>query len=167
MKAFLILRDQAQAMLADGRSHPLVVAQILADPYFDEFLAENRLTRDLTVSEKVEIVQAILAAALAKEGVHCEILDLRSLRPLDEDAIAASVRKTHRCVVVHGGWPDGGVGAEIADPVQRLAFDYLDAPVLRVTTLDVPMPYNAKLEQLCMPQPARVVAAVQRVVGRR
>jgi pyruvate dehydrogenase E1 component beta subunit len=106
------------------------------------------------------------ATALEKEGIHCEIVDLRSLRPLDEDMIVHSVKKTHRCVVVHEGWPYGGVGAEIADRVQRLAFDYLDAPILRVTTLDVPMPYNAKLEQQCMPQPDRVIAAVKRVVHR-
>jgi pyruvate dehydrogenase E1 component beta subunit len=106
------------------------------------------------------------AATLEKEGISVEIIDLRSLRPLDEDAIIASVRKTHRCVVVHEGWPYGGVGAEICDRVQRLAFDWLDAPVLRIAQLDVPMPYNAKLEQLCMPQPARVVTAVKRVVTR-
>lgn len=106
------------------------------------------------------------AAALAKEGISVEVLDLRSLRPLDEEALIASVMKTHRCVVVHEGWPYGGVGAEIADRVQRLAFDWLDAPILRVTTMDVPMPYNAKLEQLCMPQPDRVIAAVKRVVNR-
>jgi pyruvate dehydrogenase E1 component beta subunit len=106
------------------------------------------------------------AAALAKDGVEAEVVDLRSLRPLDEGTIIASVEKTHRCVVVHEGWPYGGVGAEIADRVQRLAFDALDAPVLRVTTLDVPMPYNAKLEHACMPQPERVVAAVKRVVSR-
>jgi pyruvate dehydrogenase E1 component beta subunit len=106
------------------------------------------------------------AAALEKEHISVDIVDLRSLRPLDEDAIVQSVRKTHRCVVVHEGWPYGGVGAEIADRVQRLAFDWLDAPVLRVTTLDVPMPYNAKLEQHCMPQPDRVIQAVQRVVQR-
>jgi pyruvate dehydrogenase E1 component beta subunit len=106
------------------------------------------------------------AAALEKEGTSVEVVDLRSLRPLDEDLVVASVRKTHRCVVVHEGWPYGGVGAEIADRVQRLAFDALDAPVLRVTTLDVPMPYNAKLEQRCMPQTDRVVAATRRVVAR-
>ena len=106
------------------------------------------------------------ANALAKENIEVEIVDLRSLRPLDEDAILASVRKTHRCVVVHEGWPYGGVGAEIADRVQRNAFDDLDAPILRVTTLDVPMPYNAKLEQLCMPQPDRVVEAVKRTMRR-
>ncbi|MFO0678807.1 MAG: pyruvate dehydrogenase complex E1 component subunit beta [Polyangiaceae bacterium] len=106
------------------------------------------------------------AATLEKEGVSVEIVDLRSLRPLDEDTIIASVRKTHRCVVVHEGWPYGGVGAEIADRVQRLAFDDLDAPVLRVTSLDVGMPYNAKLEQFCMPQPERIVATVKRTLTR-
>jgi pyruvate dehydrogenase E1 component beta subunit len=106
------------------------------------------------------------AKALEKEGISCEIIDLRSLRPLDEDAIVASVKKTHRCVVVHEGWPYGGVGAEVADRVQRLAFDDLDAPVLRVATLDVGMPYNAKLEQLCMPQPDRIIASVKRLVAR-
>jgi pyruvate dehydrogenase E1 component beta subunit len=76
------------------------------------------------------------------------VIDLRSLRPLDEEALVRSVSKTHRAVVAHEGWPYGGVGAEVADRIQRLAFDELDAPVLRVTTLDFPMPYNAKLEQL-------------------
>jgi pyruvate dehydrogenase E1 component beta subunit len=75
-----------------------------------------------------------------------------------------SVSKTHRCVVVHEGWPYGGVGAEISDRVQRLAWDNLDAPVLRVTTLDVPMPYNAKLEQYCLPQVDRIVRAAKRVL---
>ncbi|MCL2778222.1 MAG: pyruvate dehydrogenase complex E1 component subunit beta [Polyangiaceae bacterium] len=106
------------------------------------------------------------AMTLEKEGISVEILDLRSLRPLDEDAIVQSVRKTHRCVVVHEGWPYGGVGAEVADRAQRLAFDWLDAPILRVTTFDVPMPYNAKLEELCTPQPERVIGAVRRVVSR-
>jgi pyruvate dehydrogenase E1 component beta subunit len=106
------------------------------------------------------------AATLEKEGISVEVVDLRSLRPLDEDTIVDSVRRTHRCVVVHEGWPYGGVGAEICDRVQRLAFDWLDAPILRISQLDVGMPYNAKLEQLCMPQPARVVDAVKRVVHR-
>ena len=106
------------------------------------------------------------AATLEKEGISAEIVDLRSLRPLDEDTITASVKKTHRCVVVHEGWPYGGVGAEIADRVQRLCFDWLEAPILRVAQLDVPIPYNAKLEQHCLPQPERVIAAVKRVVTR-
>jgi pyruvate dehydrogenase E1 component beta subunit len=106
------------------------------------------------------------AAALEKEGVSAEVIDLRSLRPLDEDTIIHSVRKTHRCVVVHEGWPYGGVGAEISDRVQRLAFDALDAPVLRVATLDVGMPYNAKLEQMCIPQASRVIATAKRAMAR-
>ena len=104
------------------------------------------------------------AAELAKEHVKVEVIDLRSLRPLDEETIVRSVRKTHRCVVVHEGWPYGGVGAEISDRVQRLAWDDLDAPVLRVTTLDVPMPYNAKLEQYCLPQVDRIIRAIKRVL---
>jgi pyruvate dehydrogenase E1 component beta subunit len=106
------------------------------------------------------------AAELEKVRISVEVVDLRSLRPLDEDAIVRSVERTHRCVVVHEGWPYGGVGAEICDRVQRLAFDSLDGPVLRVATLDVPMPYNASLERLCIPQVPRVVAAVKRAVLR-
>lgn len=106
------------------------------------------------------------AELLAKEGIDVEVVDLRSLRPLDEETIVNSVWKTHHCVVVHEGWPYGGVGAEIADRVQRLAFDSLMAPVLRVTTLDVPMPYNAKLEQYCMPQTPRIVDTVKRLLAR-
>jgi pyruvate dehydrogenase E1 component beta subunit len=104
------------------------------------------------------------AAELAKEHISAEVVDLRSLRPLDEETIVRSVSKTHRCVVVHEGWPYGGVGAEISDRVQRLAWDDLDAPVLRVTTLDVPMPYSAKLEQYCLPQVDRIVRAAKRVL---
>ena len=123
---------------------------------------------DVTIVTYSRMTHVAMDAAkeLQKDGVSVEILDLRSLRPLDEDAIIASVKKTHRCVVVHEGWPYGGVGAEVADRVQRLAFDHLAAPILRVSTLDVPMPYNAKLEQLCMPQPDRVVATVKRVLRR-
>jgi pyruvate dehydrogenase E1 component beta subunit len=106
------------------------------------------------------------AGALEKEGISAEVVDLRSLRPLDENTLVASVERTHRLVVVHEGWPYGGVGAEIADRVQRLAFDALEAPILRVSTLDVPMPYSAKLELACMPQPERVVAAAKRLVSR-
>ena len=106
------------------------------------------------------------ATALEREGISAEVVDLRSLRPLDEDTIVESVKRTHRCVVVHEGWPYGGVGAEICDRVQRLAFDWLEAPILRISQLDVGMPYNAKLEQACMPQTSRVIDAVKRVVHR-
>jgi len=123
---------------------------------------------DVTLVSYSRMTHVCLEAAIAleKDGISCEVLDLRSLRPLDEGALVASVKKTHRCVVVHEGWPYGGVGAEIADRVQRLAFDWLDAPVLRVTSLDVPMPYNRTLEDLCMPQASRVISTVKRAVSR-
>lgn len=127
-----------------------------------------RKGRDCTVVAYSRMTHVAMeaAAVLAKNGIEIEVVDLRSLRPLDEDTITESVRHTHHCVVVHEGWPYGGVGAEISDRVQRACFDDLDAPVLRVSTLDVPMPYNAKLEQACMPQPERVAQTVMRTMRR-
>jgi pyruvate dehydrogenase E1 component beta subunit len=123
---------------------------------------------DVTIATYSRMTHVVLeaAATLEKEGISAEVVDMRSLRPLDEDTLIASVERTHRLVVVHEGWPYGGVGAEIVDRVQRLAFDALDAPILRVTTLDVPMPYSKKLEQACIPQPDRVVATVRRLLAR-
>jgi pyruvate dehydrogenase E1 component beta subunit len=123
---------------------------------------------DVTIATYSRMTHVVLeaAATLEKEGISAEVLDMRSLRPLDEDMLVASVERTHRLVVVHEGWPYGGVGAEIVDRVQRLAFDALDAPILRVTTLDVPMPYSKKLEQACIPQADRVVATVRRLLAR-
>jgi pyruvate dehydrogenase E1 component beta subunit len=124
--------------------------------------------KDVTIATYSRMTHVSLEAAaeLEKQGISAEVVDLRTLRPLDENTLVASVERTHRMVVVHEGWPYGGVGAEIADRVQRLAFDALDAPILRVSTLDVPMPYSAKLEQACIPQPDRVVAAVKRLLAR-
>ncbi len=123
----------------------------------------------MTIVAWSRIVHVALDAAkeLAKEGVEAEVIDLRSLRPLDEEAIVRSVQKTHRAVVAHEGWPYGGVGAEVADRIQRLAFDELDAPVLRATTLDVPMPYNAKLEQYVIPGVPRILEKVRAVLYQR
>jgi pyruvate dehydrogenase E1 component beta subunit len=103
---------------------------------------------------------------LAEEGIQCEVVDPRTLRPLDEDLIFESVRKTGRCVVVEEGWRIAGFGAEIADRVQRECFDDLDAPVIRVHAADVPMPYAKTLEKAYLPQPDRVVEAVHRVLYR-
>jgi pyruvate dehydrogenase E1 component beta subunit len=95
----------------------------------------------------------------ADEDVQAEVIDPRTLRPLDLDTILDSVRKTNRCVIVEEGWPHGGVGANIAALVQEQAFDYLDAPVQRVTGADVPMPYSRALEQAAMPHEEHVVKA--------
>jgi len=103
------------------------------------------------------------ADELAKEGIEAEVINLRSLRPLDRDAIAASVRKTNRIVVVEEGWPQAGVGAEIATMVMEDAFDHLDAPVERITGVDVPMPYAANLEKAALPQVEDIVRVAKRV----
>jgi pyruvate dehydrogenase E1 component beta subunit len=106
------------------------------------------------------------AAELEKEGISAEILDLRTLRPLDEEAIVASVRKTNRVVICEEGWPHSGVGAQVVDVIQSKAFDDLDAPVVRVTGLDVNMSYAANLENATQPDAAKVKAAVNKVLYR-
>jgi pyruvate dehydrogenase E1 component beta subunit len=104
-----------------------------------------------------------VAEEMEKEGVSCEVVDPRTLRPLDHAAIVESVKKTNRCVVVHEHWPYGGPGAEIADRVQREAFDYLDAPVLRATNLDIPMPYAVHLENEVIVTEQRVRDVIRKV----
>ncbi|MBX3447098.1 MAG: pyruvate dehydrogenase complex E1 component subunit beta [Parvibaculaceae bacterium] len=105
-------------------------------------------------------------AKLEEEGIDVELIDLRTIRPLDMDTVIASVKKTNRLVTVEETWPVCGIGAEIAASVQEKAFDYLDAPVLRVTQKDVPMPYAANLEKLALPSAAEVVEAVKAVCYR-
>jgi len=108
---------------------------------------------------------ALMAAAkLEKEGIEAEVLDLRSLRPLDVDSILATVTKTNRAVVLEEGWPYVGIGAQIVSIIQEEAFDELDAPVLRVTQADVPMPYAKNLEQMAKPSAERVVEACKKVL---
>jgi len=106
------------------------------------------------------------AAELAKEGIDAEIIDLRSLRPLDAATVIASVKKTNRLVVVEEGWPICSISSELAAQVQGDAFDYLDAPVMRVTGKDVPMPYAANLEKLALPSLADVIAAAKAALYR-
>src|SRR6266699_1432163 len=106
------------------------------------------------------------AEELAKEGIEAELIDLRTLRPLDTDTIVASVKKTGRAVTVEEGWQQNGVGAEIAARIMEHAFDYLDAPVARVSGKDVPMPYAANLEKLALPSAAEVIAAAKAVCYR-
>jgi pyruvate dehydrogenase E1 component beta subunit len=99
-------------------------------------------------------------------GIAAEVVDLRTIRPLDVATLAASVAKTNRCVVVEEGWPFCGVGAQVVDDLQRVAFDDLDAPIERVTQADVPMPYNKHLEKAAKPSVDQVVSAVKRVTYR-
>jgi pyruvate dehydrogenase E1 component beta subunit len=106
------------------------------------------------------------ADELAKEGIEAEVIDLRTLKPMDTDTIIESVKKTGRAVTVEEGWAQSGVGAEIAARIMEKAFDYLDAPVARVSAKDVPMPYAANLEKLALPSVAEVVEAVKAVTYR-
>ena len=124
--------------------------------------------KDVTlVSFSIGMTYALQAAEqLAKEGIDAEVIDLRTLRPMDTATIIESVKKTGRCVAIEEGWPQCGVCAEVAMRVQMDAFDYLDAPVLRVTGKDTPMPYAANLEKLALPSVAEVVAAAKAVLYR-
>jgi pyruvate dehydrogenase E1 component beta subunit len=140
-------------------------------PQLDDYLVpigQARIARDgqdvTLVSFGIGMTYALKAAdELAKEGIEAEVVDLRTLRPLDEATLIASVQKTGRCVTVEEGWPQSGIGAEIIARLMIGAFDYLDAPVLRVTGRDVPMPYAANLEKLALPSVADVIAAAKAV----
>jgi pyruvate dehydrogenase E1 component beta subunit len=128
----------------------------------------KRTGRDVTIVCHSKTVAVALKAAetLAAEEVDAEVLDLRTIRPLDTTALLESVAKTHRCVVAEEGWPFAGVGAQVVDTIQREAFDELDAPVLRVTGADVPMPYNKQLERAAKVDAPKVVAAARSVLYR-
>ncbi|MBJ6986236.1 MULTISPECIES: pyruvate dehydrogenase complex E1 component subunit beta [unclassified Devosia] len=143
-------------------------------PKMDDFVLPIGKARVARQGKDVTIVSFSMGmryATLATEklvaaGVDVELIDLRTLRPMDTDTIIASVKKTGRLVTVEEGWPQGGIGAEIAAVVMEQAFDYLDAPVTRVTGKDVPMPYAANLEKLALPSVDDVIAAVNAVTYR-
>jgi pyruvate dehydrogenase E1 component beta subunit len=131
-------------------------------------IGRSRLARsgkDCTIVTWGRPYYTVMAAAerLAADGIECEVIDPRTLRPLDTSLMVKSLQKTNRCVVVHEHWPYGGPGAEIVDRLQREAFDYLDAPLERVTGLDLPMPYALNLEDKVLPTEERVIDAIKRV----
>jgi pyruvate dehydrogenase E1 component beta subunit len=123
---------------------------------------------DVSIITHGKMVHVCMQAAqkLEQSEVSAEVLDLRSLRPLDVEAILRSVHKTNRAVYVEEGWPYVGIGAQIVDLIQDEAFDYLDAPVVRVSQADVPMPYAKQIERMAKPSADRVVAACERVLYR-
>lgn len=143
-------------------------------PVLDDFtipLGKAKIARagdDVTiVSFAMGMSYALQAAEkLAEDGINAEVIDLRTIRPMDIDTVLASIKKTNRCVTVEEGWPQHGVGAEICATIMEKAFDYLDAPVLRVTGKDVPMPYAANLEKLALPNVQDVIDAVKSVTYR-
>lgn len=126
----------------------------------------QRPGRDVTVVTYAKGLELSLKAAdeLAKEGIEVEIVDLRTLRPLDMGPVLESFQKTNRAVIVEEGWRSYGVGAEVAARIYEQAFDYADAPILRVAQKEVPLPYNRTLEQAALPQVPDIVAAVKEVL---
>ncbi|MCU0488540.1 MAG: alpha-ketoacid dehydrogenase subunit beta [Anaerolineales bacterium] len=126
----------------------------------------QRPGRDVTIVTYSKMLEISTKAAdqLAKEGIEAEIVDLRSLRPLDMDPVIESFKKTNRAVIVEEGWRSYGVGSEIAARIYEQAFDYVDAPVRRVAQKEVPLPYNRALEQSALPQVEDVIQAVKEVL---
>ena len=150
----------------------ILYGQTFDCPTDEEFVLPIGKAKIERVGEHVTIVAfsmmvgtALKAAeALAEQGISAEVVNLRSLRPLDTATIVASVKKTSRLVTVEEGWPFAGIGAEIAMQITEQCFDWLDAPPMRVHGLDVPLPYAANLEKLALPQPGWIVDAVKKIV---
>jgi len=139
------------------------------DKDYLEPLGKSKVQRegdDVTIIAYSKMVQSALEAAkmLSEDGIEAEIVDLRSLRPLDMDPIIESFKRTNRAVVVEEGWRSYGVGAEVSSRIYELAFDYVDAPVKRVAQAEVPLPYNASLEQLALPQTEDIYHAAKEVI---
>ena len=142
------------------------------DPNFILPIGKAKIMRpgtDITiVGHSIGVGFAMDAAVeLEKLGISVEVINLRSIRPLDMDTINESIKKTNHCMTVEGGWPQHGVGAEISASISEgPAFHYLDAPVIRICGVDAPMPYAQTLETAATPQPHNIVAAVKRMLGK-
>ena len=153
----------------------ILYGQSFECPTADDFVLDigkakvEREGSDVTiVAFSIMVGMAMQAAEkLAEQGISAEVINLRSIRPLDTETIAASVRKTNRLVTLEEGWPYAGIGAEVAMQIMETAFDHLDAPPVRVTGVDVPMPYAANLEKLALPRLEQVVEAARSVTYRR
>ena len=127
----------------------------------------KRKGKDVTIVaySKMLLLAMEAAADLARQGIEAEVVDLRTLKPMDVDTIVASVKKTGRLIIVEEGWAFAGLGAQVADSVYRRAFDYLDAPIERVTGEEVPMPYTRPLEDAAIPDKNRIVGAVKKLTS--
>src|SRR5690606_36184721 len=160
------IRDDNPVIFIEGETLYGTTGEVPEDEYLIPFGRGDvkREGKDVTLVAWSKMVHTCLDAArvLADQGIEAEIVDPRTLRPLDDELIARSVQKAGRCVIVEVGWPVAGFGAEIAYRVQRSCLDYLDAPVERVTSDDVPMPYALNLENEVQPQVKDVVAAVKK-----
>jgi pyruvate dehydrogenase E1 component beta subunit len=161
------IRDDDAVVFLEGELLYGTKDEVPEDEDFLIPLGESEVKRpgtDITmVVHSRPLHSALQAAKIVEEedGISVEVIDPRTLRPMDIDTILDSVRKTNRCVVVEEGWPVAGIGAQIVDDIQREAFDYLDAPIARVTGADVPDPYAQNLEQIAFPQADYIVNAIR------
>ena len=145
--------------LFEGIEYALFAGVFLGAPWV---LQQNAHVK---VDFLVSALPKAAAAQLEREGISIEVVDPRTLKPLDEDTILDSVRKTNRLVIVHEAWMRGGIGAEVAAIVVDKAFDHLDAPIKRVGAPDTPMPYNDELERATIPSQDRIVEAIREVLA--
>ena len=166
------IRDENPVVFIEHESLYGVRGEVPEDEEHVVHFGRARLARegsDVTIvgiSRMAPTAERAAETLAAEHGVRAEVIDPRTLRPLDLDTILASVRRTNRCVIVEEGWPHGGVGANLAALVAEQAFDYLDAPVQRVTGADVPMPYSKPLEDIAYPHEPQVVHAALLALGR-
>jgi pyruvate dehydrogenase E1 component beta subunit len=165
------VRDDDPVVVMEAEMLYNVKGEVPDDPDFVIPLGVAEVKRagsDVTVLTHGKMIHVALQAAqkLEKDGVQAEVVDLRSLRPLDIDTIKASIAKTNRAVYLEEGWTYAGIGATIVATVQEESFDDLDAPILRVHQADVPMPYAKSLEKMAKPTTERVVAACNKVLYR-
>jgi pyruvate dehydrogenase E1 component beta subunit len=164
------IRDDNPVVVLEGEMHYNTKGEVPDDEEIVIPIGTAEVKRegsDCTVVThgKMVLVAIQIADALAKEDIALEVVDLRTIRPMDVETIAASVRKTNRAVVLEEGWEICGVGAQVADFIQRECFDDLDAPVLRVHQADVPMPYAKNLERAAKPDANKAIAAVKKVLS--
>jgi pyruvate dehydrogenase E1 component beta subunit len=162
------IRDDNPVMVLEGEMLYNVKGEVPEGDYTIP-LGKAQVKREgdhVTIVSYGKMINVAIQAAdqLAKDGIRAEVIDLLTLRPLDNETVCASVRKTNRAVVVEEGWEICGMGAQIVDYVQRDCFDHLDAPVLRVHQVDVPMPYAKNLERAAKPDARKTVAAVRQVL---
>jgi pyruvate dehydrogenase E1 component beta subunit len=165
------IRDDDPVCVFEGEMLYNIKGEVSDDPEFIVPLGVADLKKegsDVSIITHGKMIHVALQAAaqLEKDGIHADVLDLRSLRPLDTDAILATVAKTNRVVLLEEGWPYGGITATVAALIQEEAFDHLDAPILRVTQADVPMPYAKGLEKVAKPSAELVVQKVNQVLYR-
>jgi pyruvate dehydrogenase E1 component beta subunit len=163
------IRDDNPVCFLEGEMLYNIKGEVPDDPDFVIPLGKAELKREgdhcsIITSGKMVLVAMKVADELAKDGIRCDVVDLRTVRPMDTAAIYESVRKTNRAVVLEEGWELCGIGAQIVDYIQRDCFDHLDAPVLRVHQEDTPMPYAKNLERAAKPDAAKTIAAVRKVL---